>query len=97
MALIMRLEQGLDSAACGELRYQLLHRTASAVIERDRFGANLAVMLVHSWAPDDEGWDDYEAFVARLGGTPREDTISSTHVPGLCVGWVTGNRRWLTA
>lgn len=38
----------VDDAKVGACRYQLLHRTASAVIEARRFGARHAVMLVNA-------------------------------------------------
>ncbi len=34
------------------VRYQLLHRTASVVIEAKRFHATTAVMIVHSFSPE---------------------------------------------
>jgi len=53
----------------GSIRYQLIHRTAAALIEAERFCAKHAVMLVHSFDPSDSGFSDYEAFVALLRGT----------------------------
>ena len=44
----------------GELRYQLLHRAAAAVIEAERFHANSAAMVVHSFSATQEGFGDYE-------------------------------------
>jgi hypothetical protein len=38
---------GLREPIPDSVRYQLLHRTASAVIEAERFGAQNAVMLIH--------------------------------------------------
>ena len=38
-----------------DLRYQLLHRTAAALIEAERFSASIAIMLVHSFSPEQEG------------------------------------------
>jgi hypothetical protein len=32
------------------VRYQLLHRTASALIEAQRIGANQAMMMVHTFS-----------------------------------------------
>ena len=73
------------------LRYQLLHRTASAIVEATRFKAGPAVMLVHSWAPNLEGFDDYSAFVNALGGSPEIDSVTRvTTVNDLYVGWVRG-------
>ena len=41
------------------IRYQLLHRAASAMVEARRFNAAHAMMLVHSFSPSDEWFDDY--------------------------------------
>jgi hypothetical protein len=49
------------------IRYQLLHRTASAVIEAKRFNASDALMLVHSFSPNHEWFDDYSHFSSLFG------------------------------
>ena len=49
------------------IRYQLLHRTASAVIAAQQFGARLAVMVVHSFSPSHQWHDDYQAFAREFG------------------------------
>jgi hypothetical protein len=46
----------------GSIRYQLLHRAASALIEAERFCADTAVMLVHSFSSEDIGLADFRAF-----------------------------------
>jgi hypothetical protein len=56
---------GLDEEQVQSIRYQLLHRTASAVIEAERFNAKHALMLVHSFSSTSEWFDDFKAF-ARL-------------------------------
>lgn len=56
----------LDSDV-GGLRYQLLHRTASALYEARRYRAPVAIMMVHSFCPSSTGLEDYQAFAARLG------------------------------
>lgn len=40
---------GLDSGSVGDLRYQLFHRTAAAILEARRYRAKKAVMMVHSF------------------------------------------------
>ena len=67
------------SALCGTLkisegqaeplRYQLLHRTASAIYEARRYRSKLAVMLVQSFAEDHESYADFAAFVRAMGET----------------------------
>src|SRR5438045_3818176 len=45
------------------LRYQLLHRTASAVREAERFGAAAAILLVQSFSSDRDSAEAYATFV----------------------------------
>ena len=42
---------GINPDHVEPIRYQLLHRTASAVIEAERFNAKHALMLIHSFSP----------------------------------------------
>jgi len=58
---------GLDTQPPGLMRYQLLHRAASAVITGEQYRAAAAVLLVHSFSRNRVGWKDYQAF-ARLFG-----------------------------
>jgi hypothetical protein len=58
---------GLAPDLPSTIRYQLLHRTGSALLEAKRFNAHLAIMLVHSFSPDNRWFEDYHAF-ARLFG-----------------------------
>lgn len=82
-----------DDVAIGETRYQLLHRTASPVIEADRLHADHAVMLVHSFRePDAESlwFDEFDKFSRLLGA--EVDPGSIIRAPrvsrSLFVGWV---------
>ena len=80
-------------------RYQLLHRTASAIIEARRFNAAHAVMLVHSFSQSSEWFQDYAAFVSLMGGIAKENGIVSvgarSGVP-LHLAWVRGNAQYLS-
>ena len=51
----------------GQVRYQLVHRTASAIIVAIRFNAPDAAMVVHAFSPSDEWFDDYAAFLKMSG------------------------------
>lgn len=91
--LLERLGLPDDDAAAG-LRYQLLHRTAAALLEAERFGAPEAVMLVHSFSPTADWHNDYVRFAESLGADPGSQPIVSARVPGgvqLHLGWVTGD------
>jgi len=48
------------------LRYQLFHRTASAVIEARRWRFGSALMLVQSFAESRTSWQDYSGFAKLL-------------------------------
>jgi len=84
---VLQLDHPPDTA----LRYQLFHRTASALIEADRFGAENAVMVVQSFREDPQSWDDFGSFCQRLGETPTPGRLSEIRResgPRLFVGWV---------
>jgi hypothetical protein len=79
------------SAPSNDLRYQLFHRTASAVIEAQRFGAKLAVMLVQSFREDPVSWADFSKFCALLGTTAVRGGLAEARRTGterLFLGWV---------
>lgn len=84
-----------------EVRYQLLHRTVSALIEAERFNAVSAGMIVHSFSPDRRWFEDFAAFVRLLGGgdiQPGEAKI--IHAPSgrpLVLGWASGDKRFLAS
>ncbi len=80
-------------------RYQLLHRTASAIIEARRFNATHAVMLVHSFCQSSEWFGDYADFVSLMGGVGSEDNVVSVGNRGgvsLSLSWVCGNAEYLS-
>jgi hypothetical protein len=58
---------GLPAIVPDNIRYQLLHRVASAIIEAKRFHANVAVCLVQSLSPTNEGLADFREFVGLFG------------------------------
>lgn len=92
-------ELGICSPPSSALRYQLFHRTASAVIEAKRFCAPTAVMLVHSFSQAHMWFDDFRAFAEALGCDAAVNTLS--HVGqrsgvDLFIGWVCGDERYLS-
>jgi hypothetical protein len=81
-----------------QIRYQLLHRTVSALLEAKRFGASHAVMLVHSFSPQSQWFSDFGAFAALLGVTATLNTVSFAGRRSgvdLHVGWVCGDPSYL--
>jgi len=81
---------GLGSRDVSMLRYQLLHRTMSAVYEAERYRAPTAVMIVHSFSAKSSGWVDFEAFVGALGLTANRDELVGPKRAGtveLFLGW----------
>jgi hypothetical protein len=89
---------GLSDPIPDEMRYQLLHRAASAVIEAERFGAAHAMMLVHSFSQSDEWFNDYRRFVALFGaGAEPNAVVAAKRDAGirLYFAWVRGEKRYL--
>jgi Domain of unknown function (DUF6946) len=91
-------ELGIATANVSNIRYQLLHRTVSAILEAKRFNAFHALMLVHSFSQKDEWFEDY-ASIAAMFGIKAE--INSSHSAGkigdiqLYLGWVKGDAKYL--
>lgn len=68
---------GLQHPVPRSIRYQLLHRTASAIIEAKRFRATHAVMLVHSFSHADQWFDEFGAFAALFDSTAKPNQITA--------------------
>jgi len=81
------------------VRYQLLHRTASAIIEARRFNARSAVMIVHSFSQTDLWFEDYRIFLEIFNVTAA--TVGKLYllaeIQGIKVysGWARGEEKFL--
>ena len=89
---------GLNTVPEDSIRYQLLHRAASAIITGEKYRAVAAVLVVHSFSQAHTGWSDYQAFTNLFGveavvGTIQKLSISSS-LP-LFGMWVVGNPSFL--
>jgi hypothetical protein len=75
------------------LRYQLFHRTASAVLEAQRFSARVAMMIVHSFSPGHKWLSDYQEFLGLFGASGGINQLVELPPAGgrqLFAGWVVG-------
>lgn len=95
-------ELQLDENAVDHIRYQLLHRTASAVIQAKRFRAENALMLVHSFSrtkyQEDEAFQDYCQFLKLFAIKGRQNFLSfAKNINGidLYFGWIKGEKKYL--
>ncbi len=90
---------GLEAEDLADIYYQLLHRTASAIIEAKRFHATTALMLVHSFSQEHMWFPEFRDFAGKLG---VDADLNKIHFCGersgvdLYVGWVVGNPAFLT-
>jgi hypothetical protein len=81
-----------------QVYYQLVHRTASAVIEAQRFHANTAVMLVHSFSQSHTWFPEYSSFARCLGVEPELNRVYGCGQRSgidLYIGWVVGAAGYL--
>jgi uncharacterized protein DUF6946 len=80
------------------IRYQLLHRTASAILTAQEFHANAAVVLIHSFGRRKSVRDDFESFCHALSAQDLPGgmkSVSSFAKPRLFLGWCDGDHRFL--
>ncbi len=81
----------LDKERVDRIRYQLLHRTASALMEAKRFNAQNALMLIHSFSQENDGFQDYCQFLSlfklkgKMNAIERPISIGGIR---LYFGWV---------
>jgi hypothetical protein len=79
-------------------RYQLLHRSASAILEAQKFNAKSAVMLVHSFSQEMLWLDDFQSFASLFEIYAEPDKlyflkdIDSVH---FYIAWIKGDKKYL--
>jgi len=80
------------------IRYQLLHRTAAAVIVAERFEAQHAIILVHSFSDSNENFEDFARFldlyelIAEVNHTKSKELNSGIT---LHLAWAKGETEFL--
>ena len=80
------------------IRYQLLHRTASALLAARDFHAKSAVMLVHSFGKLPALRDDFNAFCTALSARDLGNGlygVPTLNEPKLFLGWCNGDQQFL--
>lgn len=92
------LTEKLELSSCPDgIRYQLLHRTVSALRIADDFAADTAIMLVHSFSPTSKWLGDFQAFAVLLGGVAEPGSLVAVGKRfGVCLylGWCVGDQRF---
>ncbi len=84
---------GLSSKPPLHIRYQLLHRAASAIIEAKRFNAKIAMMIVHSFSPENQWFEEYQDFLGlfEISGEVNKLVKLNNHLTfSVYAGWVVG-------
>lgn len=91
-------ELNLQQKPVDHIRYQLLHRTVSAIIEAKKFNAKNALVLVHSFSQSYEHFDDYNQFLGLFGLAGGKDSLTGpVNINGvdLYFAWVKGEKKYL--
>jgi hypothetical protein len=82
---------GLDPAGLPPgLRYQLLHRTACAILTAQAYRSCRAAMVVQSFSPEHRWFDDFVAFAVVLGAKAERGRLAPARACGDCalaLGW----------
>ena len=84
---------GLENKKIENIRYQLMHRTVSSLMEAKRFNTKHALMLIHSFSQEYAHFDDFANFVVLYGLKPEKDSVSGPVVINdinLYFSWVKG-------
>jgi hypothetical protein len=84
---------GVDIGEIQSARYRLFLQAAGALVVAERFEAPTAVMIVHSFAGKDEGFQDYSLFCRLFGTAAVADGVVEAHrtqMRRLFFAWVRG-------
>ena len=87
----------LEPSGSGTLRYQLLHRTAAAILLAQRFHAGAAALVVHSFSPESRWFGDFEAFGKAMGAGLQKGNLTRVGIRGgipFYAGWAAGDQRF---
>lgn len=78
-----------SSTSYSDVRYQLLHRCAAAVIEAKRYRMTHAAFIVQAFESPETSFQDYAVFCKALNITAGRDHMETISVNGisLSVGW----------
>jgi hypothetical protein len=90
LCALLEIEQPCDAS----IRAQLLHRTATALLEARRFFSRGAAVIVHSFSRTAHGFGDFQHFVRMMGGIVRAPgeliAVPSREGIELFFGWAQG-------
>jgi hypothetical protein len=87
---------GLENEPPLNIRYQLFHRTASAILEAKRFNAKYAIMIVHSFSPKHKWFSDYQDFLGLFGISSKINELvelPASEGKQIFTGWVVGQQK----
>ena len=79
-------------SAASSTRYQLLHRTASALMEAERYSATTAALLVHSFGTEKKLFEDYQSLGSAMGVSVESEHFVDAGIRSgrrLILGWLT--------
>jgi len=91
-------ELGLNYPPPLTVRYQLLHRTVSAIIEAKRFRTKEVAMVVHTFSKTDKWLEDYQDFILLFGLKAEINQAVTTKIGNeinLTFGWIHGSEKYL--
>jgi hypothetical protein len=89
---------GLAKGSIDHVRYQLLHRSAAAVLEAARFKTDRAAMIVQSFSLEHRWFEDFAAFTGLLGLEADRGKAMRHVLPSgqpLDLGWAVGSADFL--
>ena len=80
---------GIDLSQASKIRYQLIHRLASVVIEAQRIGSTKGFLIIHSFSKNNDHYEDFQAFLSLFGVKSEFNMpISGPKIGGIEVSFI---------
>ena len=89
---------GLNFLPPDNLRYQLFHRTASAILEARRFNADESAMIIQSFSQEHKWFEDFSEFCKLFefkADINNPYTLSLPDKMPLTIGWAVGSPKFI--
>ncbi len=100
--LLDKLELTVKAEDLYDYRYQLFHRTVSAILMAEKVFAKKAIMLIHSFSQENIWFEDFRRFSLLLNAKNSNPEINQLYKCKvlnsgieLYIGWVKGDKKYL--
>jgi len=80
------------------LKFLIAHLEIIIILDEFLFFTSHAIVIIHSFSPTNEWFEDFAKFVSLFGAIPKINSVVSAELPNgmpLHFAWIHGNEEYL--